>query len=59
MSQPAGARLRAALSAGPVMLPGVFSPLVARMAERAGFSAVYLSGAVRSPLRWRYPMSAW
>lgn len=45
---PAGARLRAALTAGPVMLPGVFNPLVARMAERAGFQAVYLSGAALS-----------
>jgi methylisocitrate lyase len=30
------------------MLPGVFNPLVARMAERAGFQAVYLSGAALS-----------
>jgi methylisocitrate lyase len=30
------------------MLPGVFNPLVARMAERAGFKAVYLSGAALS-----------
>jgi methylisocitrate lyase len=48
MSQPAGARLRAALAAGPVMLPGVFNPLVARIAERAGFPACYLSGAALS-----------
>jgi len=43
-----GARLRSALAAGPVILPGVFNPLVARMAERAGFKAVYLSGAALS-----------
>jgi methylisocitrate lyase len=30
------------------MLPGVFNPLVARMAERLGFPAVYLSGAALS-----------
>jgi methylisocitrate lyase len=43
-----GRRLRDALAAGPVMLPGVFSPLVARLAERLGFQAVYLSGAALS-----------
>lgn len=43
-----GARLRAAWSAGPVTLPGVFNPLVAKMAERLGFSAVYLSGGALS-----------
>jgi len=43
-----GARLRFAIAAGPVILPGVFNPLVARMAERAGFEAVYLSGAALS-----------
>ena len=36
--------VRDALAAGPVMLPGVFSPIVARIAERLGFQAVYLSG---------------
>ena len=39
-----GRRLRDAIAADPVMLPGVFNPLVARIAERAGFQAVYLSG---------------
>jgi methylisocitrate lyase len=43
-----GRRLRDAISAGPVMMPGVFNPLVARIAERAGFQAVYLSGAALS-----------
>ena len=33
---------------GRCMLPGVFNPLVARIAERAGFQAVYLSGAALS-----------
>jgi methylisocitrate lyase len=43
-----GRKLRDAIAAGPVLLPGVFNPLVARMAERAGFQAVYLSGAALS-----------
>jgi methylisocitrate lyase len=43
-----GRRLRDAIAAGPVMLPGVFNPLVARIAERTGFQAVYLSGAALS-----------
>jgi methylisocitrate lyase len=43
-----GRRLRDAIAAGPVMLPGVFNPLVARIAERTGFRAVYLSGAALS-----------
>jgi methylisocitrate lyase len=44
----AGRRLRDAWSAGPVALPGVFTPLVAKLAERAGFRAVYLSGGALS-----------
>src|SRR3954453_6023320 len=44
----AGARLRHAMSNGPVVLPGVFNALVGRMAERAGFKAIYLSGAALS-----------
>src|SRR3954447_17815607 len=43
-----GRRLRDALAAGPVLLPGVFNALVARIAERQGFRAVYLSGAALS-----------
>ncbi|MBW3541625.1 MAG: methylisocitrate lyase [Planctomycetes bacterium] len=43
-----GAAFRAALAQGPVAIPGVFSALVARMAERAGFQAVYQSGAALS-----------
>src|SRR5437588_12682778 len=43
-----GQRLRDAWAAGAVQVPGVFSPLVARMAERLGFPAVYLSGAALS-----------
>ena len=43
-----GLRLRNSWLAGPVILPGVFSPLVAKMAERLGFRAVYLSGGALS-----------
>ena len=43
-----GRRLRDAWTAGPIQVPGVFNPLVARMAERLGFKAVYLSGAALS-----------
>jgi len=43
-----GRRLRDAMAAGPVLLPGVFNPLVAKLAEQSGFQAVYLSGAALS-----------
>ena len=43
-----GRRLRQAWAAGTIAVPGVFCPLVARMAERMGFPAVYLSGAALS-----------
>ncbi|HMP04143.1 MAG TPA: methylisocitrate lyase [Gemmatales bacterium] len=43
-----GQRLRAAMKAGPLMVPGVINALHAKMAERAGFQAIYLSGAVLS-----------
>lgn len=36
------------MTAGPVMVPGVFNPLIGRLAQRAGFQAVYLSGAALS-----------
>lgn len=40
------ASLRALLDRGPiVVLPGAYDALTARLAERAGFEAVYLSGA--------------
>jgi methylisocitrate lyase len=50
-AQPAGSpgrRLREAWSAETIAVPGVFCPLVAKMAERLGFRAVYLSGAALS-----------
>lgn len=43
-----GMRLRQAMGKGPVLLPGVFCPLVAKMAERLRFQAVYLSGGALS-----------
>src|SRR5215218_2856554 len=47
MSSP-GARLRSAWSERPMMIPGAFNALTARMAERLGFAAVYLSGGALS-----------
>lgn len=43
-----GRKLREAWATGPVAIPGVFSPLVAKLAERIGFRAVYLSGGALS-----------
>jgi methylisocitrate lyase len=43
-----GLRLRRAWAAETIAIPGVFNPLVARLAERLGFQAVYLSGAALS-----------
>ena len=43
-----GSRLRAAWSAQSIMIPGAFNALVAKLAERLGFSAVYLSGGALS-----------
>src|SRR4030095_4154698 len=38
-------QLRQLIAQGPVMLPGVPNAAVARQVERAGFAAVYISGA--------------
>jgi len=43
-----GRKFRQALEQAPIAIPGVFNALVARMAERAGFRAVYQSGAAVS-----------
>jgi methylisocitrate lyase len=43
-----GRRLRDAWASSPLALPGVFNPLVAKLAERVGFRAVYLSGGALS-----------
>src|SRR5260221_8009656 len=48
MNDSPGRRLRAAWEAGPIAIPGVFNALVARIAERLGFRAVYLSGGALS-----------
>ena len=45
MPESPGAKLRRAYGQGCLAVPGVFNALVARMAERAGFAAVYQSGA--------------
>ena len=47
-TQSAGARFREALKAPPLVIPGVFNALSARLAERTGFRAVYQSGAALS-----------
>lgn len=43
-----GRRLREAWAEAPLAVPGVFCPLVAKMAERLGLRAVYLSGGALS-----------
>ena len=43
-----GQRLRNAWKQGTVQIPGVYNPLVARLAEQTGFQAIYLSGAALS-----------
>jgi methylisocitrate lyase len=43
-----GRRFRDALKQPPLMIPGVFNALTARLAERAGFRAAYQSGAALS-----------
>jgi methylisocitrate lyase len=43
-----GRRLREAWAEAPIRVPGVFNALVARMAERLGYRAVYLSGGALS-----------
>jgi methylisocitrate lyase len=43
-----GRRLREAWAAGPVAVPGAFNALTARLVERLGFRALYLSGGALS-----------
>ena len=43
-----GDRLRAAWADRPIMIPGAFNALTARLVERLGFPAVYLSGGALS-----------
>jgi methylisocitrate lyase len=47
-TSPPGKRFRDALKQPPLLIPGVFNALTARLAERAGFRAVYQSGAALS-----------
>ncbi len=44
----AGSRLRAEIQERPILIPGVFNALTAKMAERIGFRALYLSGGALS-----------
>jgi methylisocitrate lyase len=48
MTPTPGRKLRDAWSQPPLVIPGVFNALVARMAERLGHRAVYLSGGALS-----------
>jgi len=48
MTDKPGNRLRQAWQRGAIAIPGVFNALVARMAEKLGFEAVYLSGGALS-----------
>src|SRR5437667_10859184 len=45
MPQTKSSRLRELIARGCVMMPGVPNAAMARQAERAGFDAVYVSGA--------------
>ena len=47
MSTP-GARLRQAWNERPIMIPGVFNALTAKIAERLGYRAIYMSGGALS-----------
>jgi methylisocitrate lyase len=47
-SRSPGLKLREAWQAGAIAIPGVFNGLVAKMAQRIGFKAVYLSGGALS-----------
>src|SRR5215470_13579016 len=43
-----GRKLRDAWAAGPIAIPGAFNALTAKLIERLGFRAVYLSGGALS-----------
>jgi methylisocitrate lyase len=43
-----GLRLRMAWTAKPLLLPGVFCPFVAKLAQQIGYQALYLSGGALS-----------
>jgi methylisocitrate lyase len=48
LSTSPGRRLRDAWGSGPIAIPGAFNALTARLIERLGFPAVYLSGGALS-----------
>src|ERR671933_2262939 len=45
MMQTTASRLRELIANGCVAMPGVFNAAIARLVERAGFDALYISGA--------------
>jgi methylisocitrate lyase len=47
-SRSPGEKLRDAIQARPLMIPGAFSPYAAKLAARHGFRAIYLSGGALS-----------
>jgi methylisocitrate lyase len=51
----AGKALRDAVGKSTILIPGAFNALTARMVERAGFSAMYLSGAAFSAGEFALP----
>jgi methylisocitrate lyase len=51
----AGKTLREAVKNSTILIPGAFNALTARMVERAGFSAMYLSGAAFSAGEFAIP----
>lgn len=53
--QSAGKALRTAVEKSTILIPGAFNALTARMVERAGFSAMYLSGAAFSAGEFALP----
>ena len=53
------ARLRALIYEGTIAVPGAFNAAVARLAERAGFPAVYVSGAGLATYRGNNQPSLW
>lgn len=54
-SPSAGKALREAAKKSTILIPGAFNALTARMIERAGFSAMYLSGAAFSAGEFALP----
>ena len=56
-AESAAERLRRRLASGPLVAPGVYDGLTARLAEQAGFTAGYISGAATAASRGMPDMS--